>query len=268
MADEFVDRLRHQPAVVPQPVHQLRVGQEHVHHVGAVVADGVRAADDDGGGQRDGLVLFDLPGLPRLGEYAREVVGPLGGAAEPAAQQLHDVRGDFGLRGHAGLRADARVQDLVGPHGELVPLLARDTEQVGDDGEGQRAVEVRHEVGRGPLLLHGVQQFVGRLLRHGTQPLHMAARECLVDDLAELGVVRRVGVVERRGAGHAVTGDGRHLDVPQRFPAEAGVGGDRLDVLVAGHQPRVHVPGERQPDARHRLVAQQRGHHRVEFEGR
>ena len=226
------------------------VGEQGVGDVAELVGAGVVAGDQQDHRHHGELVrVQQVVAVAGGGERADQVLAGVGAA-------LGGERGEVGAQPGLGLllalaAARAHPHHRDGPAAQPVAVLGGDLQHFADGGEREPGGEELREVGRGAVLLHLVEVAVDDPLGGRAHPLDLAVGEALGDQAAQPVVLGRVHQVDRLGLGD---GGGRH---PGQVAADAGgaaepaVGGDHLDVLVAGGQPgltlavRQSDPGDR-----------------------
>ena len=232
-----VARLR---ALLLEQLPLVGVVEEGLHAVGDRVAGGLVA----GNGQHDHevaeLVLGErLPVDVALHQLGDQVVPRVD---LPVGRHLHRVAEDLG-GGDVGLAAVLRVvagEHLVGPVEELAAVLERYAEQVGDRLQRQLGRHVLDEVAL--TLGQGVvDDLVGPSDQHVVQRADRAGREAAADQLAGLGVHRRVLVDQHDLLQLDLVARHVRAEPDDRAVLLAGevlaVLGDRGDVGVLAHRP-------------------------------
>ncbi len=204
--------------------------------------------------RRDQLCLGEpVPVVGRVDQGGKDVGAVVAGAGRgplPLDQTGEEIphRGvSLGLRHRAVRRALGGGEDRGGPGAETRPVDVRYAEDLAHDDGGQRMRVGLHQVD-GAERLHRVQESGGHFADPGPHRFDAPHGECLADQLAQPGVVRRVGVrdvVEVVGPVARFTGD--VSGVPQLFPGpggvlgEAGVGEDLAGFGVAEDEPPVEA---------------------------
>ena len=258
-AQHLLDRGVEQCGVLLQALPLGRVLDERAHAARDQVASGLVAGDREQ--QEEGvevhlgeLLAVDFAHHERAHQVVAGILLALLGQLVRIEPHLHG-RLLADLRGVAEFRV-VEADQPVAPLEDLVAVLERHADQLGDDDERQFGRDVAHEVAvaeRG----HAVEDLSGRLPDPGLQARRHAGREPLAHELAVLRVLRRIHV-QHDGARvvEILLGEIAHHGAAAPGRIGLGILGDRDQVLVL--RDRVEALAVRQVLPEHRgLVAQQ-----------